>query len=316
MSTTNQTPPSPTVDVASSPGRWPAPSRRGPDDPPNPGAAAHLPNGSMMSASSPRRWSPSQKRCRPAGREPHQVAPGPHHLVLRDLRARPHLAGLRAVDPAYGYLFNSYYEAVGAARPPRAALTRPGIAEIGRYRGAVDDGHGPAAGRRRPDLPIGGRAGRAGPQPRAAAPGADPHRHQARVRRNPLRPAYRAAARPTPGAPAGAGAVRWLDHGGGSSGSGTRATASPSTTRRPATRSCSAVRHPPSPVTDGEYLAFIADGGYRERACGCPTGGPPSRPGVAGAAVLGSQDGRRLAVQTPRPRCRGSSPTSRSCHVS
>src|SRR6185437_8073152 len=43
---------------------------------------------------------------------------------------------------AYGYLFNSYYEAVGARhpRPERGLLSRPGIAEIARYRAHVDAG--------------------------------------------------------------------------------------------------------------------------------------------------------------------------------
>src|SRR5664279_2175734 len=44
-------------------------------------------------------------------------------------------------DPVYRYLFNSYYEAVGPRhpRPKRGLVTRPGIAEIGRYRQHVDD---------------------------------------------------------------------------------------------------------------------------------------------------------------------------------
>jgi len=44
-------------------------------------------------------------------------------------------------DPTYRYLFNSYYEAVGARhpRPQRGLVTRPGVAEIGRYRAAVDE---------------------------------------------------------------------------------------------------------------------------------------------------------------------------------
>jgi ergothioneine biosynthesis protein EgtB len=39
-------------------------------------------------------------------------------------------------DPSYRYLFNSYYEAVGARhpRPHRGLVTRPGTAEIGTYR--------------------------------------------------------------------------------------------------------------------------------------------------------------------------------------
>jgi ergothioneine biosynthesis protein EgtB len=49
-------------------------------------------------------------------------------------------AAYRPVDPAYGFLFNSYYEAVGPrhARPERGLLTRPGIAEVARYRELVD----------------------------------------------------------------------------------------------------------------------------------------------------------------------------------
>ncbi len=53
----------------------------------------------------------------------------------------PHVPGYEVVDPAYGFLFNSYYEAVGPrhARPERGLLTRPGIAEIAGYRRAVDE---------------------------------------------------------------------------------------------------------------------------------------------------------------------------------
>jgi ergothioneine biosynthesis protein EgtB len=43
-------------------------------------------------------------------------------------------------DDAYAYIFNSYYETVGARhpRPERGLLSRPGIEEIGRYRTHVD----------------------------------------------------------------------------------------------------------------------------------------------------------------------------------
>src|SRR5664279_1087720 len=44
-------------------------------------------------------------------------------------------------DPAYRFLFNSYYEAVGPRhpRPQRGLVTRPGIADIARYREYVQD---------------------------------------------------------------------------------------------------------------------------------------------------------------------------------
>jgi ergothioneine biosynthesis protein EgtB len=43
-------------------------------------------------------------------------------------------------DPAYGFLFNSYYEAVGPrhTRAHRGHITRPGIAEVADYRDHVD----------------------------------------------------------------------------------------------------------------------------------------------------------------------------------
>ncbi len=48
--------------------------------------------------------------------------------------------GVAPVDPAFAYLFNSYYEAVGPrhARPQRGLLSRPSCTEIAAYRRAVD----------------------------------------------------------------------------------------------------------------------------------------------------------------------------------
>jgi ergothioneine biosynthesis protein EgtB len=45
-----------------------------------------------------------------------------------------------AFDPAYAYLFNSYYEAVGPRhpRPHRGLLSRPSVHDIARYRAHVD----------------------------------------------------------------------------------------------------------------------------------------------------------------------------------
>src|ERR1700761_8469542 len=42
------------------------------------------------------------------------------------------IGGLAPFDPAYGYLFNSYYESVGPrhARPQRGLLTRPSCREV------------------------------------------------------------------------------------------------------------------------------------------------------------------------------------------
>lgn len=54
----------------------------------------------------------------------------------------PHLPGYAPCHPAYRYLFNSYYDAVGARHPraERGVITRPGIEEVGAYRRHVEIG--------------------------------------------------------------------------------------------------------------------------------------------------------------------------------
>ena len=51
-----------------------------------------------------------------------------------------HLPGYAVHDPAYDYLFNSYYEAVGDRYPRarRGLVSRPGVAEVAAYREHVD----------------------------------------------------------------------------------------------------------------------------------------------------------------------------------
>ena len=53
----------------------------------------------------------------------------------------PHLPGYAKLDDRFAYLFNSYYETIGARqpRPFRGLITRPGGSEVGAYRRHVDD---------------------------------------------------------------------------------------------------------------------------------------------------------------------------------
>jgi ergothioneine biosynthesis protein EgtB len=53
----------------------------------------------------------------------------------------PHAPSYRGYDPRFAFLFNSYYVAVGPrhARPKRGLVTRPDAAEVARYRAHVDE---------------------------------------------------------------------------------------------------------------------------------------------------------------------------------
>ena len=52
----------------------------------------------------------------------------------------PNLPGYRAFDPQFNFLFNSYYESIGARqpRPRRGMITRPALETIIAYRDHVD----------------------------------------------------------------------------------------------------------------------------------------------------------------------------------
>jgi ergothioneine biosynthesis protein EgtB len=77
------------------------------------------------------------------------VSPPKWHLAhttwfFETFLLQPYLVGYESFHPRYNYLFNSYYEAVGARhpRPQRGLLSRPNVEEIYRYRAYVDDAMG------------------------------------------------------------------------------------------------------------------------------------------------------------------------------
>jgi ergothioneine biosynthesis protein EgtB len=88
----------------------------------------------------------------PLSPEDHQLqsmpdaSPAKWHLAhttwfFETLVLRPHAPGYGVFDPAYAYLFNSYYEALGPRhpRPQRGMLSRPTLDEVWAYRAHVDE---------------------------------------------------------------------------------------------------------------------------------------------------------------------------------
>lgn len=74
------------------------------------------------------------------------ASPAKWHLAhttwfFETLVLAPHAPAWRPFDPAYAFLFNSYYEALGPRheRPRRGLLTRPTLAEVHSYRAHVDE---------------------------------------------------------------------------------------------------------------------------------------------------------------------------------
>ena len=94
----------------------------------------------------------SERICRPLATEDYvvqtmsDVSPPKWHLAhaswfFETFLLVPRQLGYRPFHPAYGYLFNSYYEQLGERhpRPGRGLLSRPTVDEIYRYRAHVDE---------------------------------------------------------------------------------------------------------------------------------------------------------------------------------
>jgi ergothioneine biosynthesis protein EgtB len=171
-------------------------------------------------------------------------------------------SGYRPFDDAYAYIFNSYYEAVGARhpRPERGNLSRPGIEEIARYRAYVDDAMGPLL--RDPGQP--------GLAELITLGLHHEQQHQELLlmdikhvlSRNPLLPAY-LASEPAPRGivPPKAG---WLEHDGGPVEMGHRGIGFGFDNEFPVhTVHLTPFGLADRPVTCGEWLSFMEDDGYR-----------------------------------------------------
>jgi ergothioneine biosynthesis protein EgtB len=175
-------------------------------------------------------------------------------FVLPDAQPR-----YREFHPDFGFLFNSYYEAVGDRHPrsERGLLSRPGIDEIARYRRYVDDALAACID--------------AMPDALLALVELGLHHEQQHqelllmdikhvLSRNPMHPAYRDLAVALPGADAPLG---WIDHDGGIVEIGHDGRGFAFDNESPRHRT---LLEPfaivDRPVSCGDWLAFIADDGY------------------------------------------------------
>jgi ergothioneine biosynthesis protein EgtB len=180
---------------------------------------------------------------------------------------RPFLPGYQVFHQAYGYLFNSYYEAVGERhpRPQRGLLSRPTVEEVYAYRDHVD--------RHMLELIAGIPEARRDEIEALLLLGCN-HEQQHQellltdlkhiLAANPLRPVYQA----TPEIAGSAASVRWISHPGGLVEIGHEGPAFSYDNEGP--------RHQvylrpfqlaSRLVTNGEFLAFMEAGGYKEPAC-------------------------------------------------
>lgn len=180
-------------------------------------------------------------------------------FVLRDF-----VTGYRLHDDRFPFLFNSYYEAEGKrhSRAARGMLTRPMLDEIRRYRLAVDEALLAAL----PALPD---------QAREIVELGCHHEEQHQellltdilhlFSQNPLEPAIWPVARRRPVAlPAKSG---WIEHPGGEAWIGNDGAGFAFDCEGPRHRTWLApYAISDRPVTNGEWAAFIADGGYKNAA--------------------------------------------------
>jgi len=207
--------------------------------------------------------------CAPLSAEDHIVQPMPDaspakwHLAHTTWFFEVFVLGGEPFDPAYEFLFNSYYEAVGprVERARRGMLTRPSLDRIHAYRAAIDGriahalAHGSLDDDARARLELGLH---------------HEQQHQELILTDlkyllgtqPLAPAYRELARGASTAPA---PLAWRDIDGGIVELGAPEAGFAFDNERPRHRAFVApYRLATRPIANAEVLAFIADGGYRD----------------------------------------------------
>jgi ergothioneine biosynthesis protein EgtB len=224
--------------------------------------------------------------------------------------------GYRVFNPAFVYLFNSYYEAVGPRhpRPERGLLSRPAVDVVGAYRDHVST----AMTRFIEEAPAEAW--------RLAAPLVElgvqhEQQHQELILMdikhvfsvNPLLPAYQA---PRPQIRGSATPLSWVEFAGGLAEIGHRGSAFAFDNETPRHKVwLEAFRLAARPVSCGEYLGFIEAGGYQSPEFWFSDGwAAVQQQGWEAPLYWHREDGEWL-IFTLAGRCR-LNPSEPVCHVS
>ncbi|MGN6527685.1 MAG: ergothioneine biosynthesis protein EgtB [Burkholderiaceae bacterium] len=197
------------------------------------------------------------------------ASPGKWHLAhttwfFEQFVLAPHAPGYRRFDERFGYLFNSYYNAVGPRheRPRRGLLTRPTLEEVRAFRAHVDQAmHDFLGGRVAPEVGALVELGLHHEQ-----------QHQELIltdllhlfAQNPLRPAVRASAPALPAGGSGEG-PSWVAFDGGDVAVGHDGAGFSFDLELPRhVARVAPFRLATRPVTNREWIGFIEDGGYED----------------------------------------------------
>ena len=225
----------------------------------------------------------------------------------------PSLDGYEQHHPLYGYLFNSYYEGVGSRhpRPDRGQVSRPGAAEVGAYRAHVDRAMHDLL-----DRPL---------APAAAALVELGLHHEQQHQElllmdikhvlscNPLQPEYLP---PTAADPRPDPAVGWVQHERGRAAIGHDGDGFAFDNESPRHEVLlEAYALADRPVSCGDWLAFVDDGGYQRPELWLSDGWGAVQAGSWEAPLYWSHDGDGWDVFTLRGR-RPVDPGAPVCHVS
>jgi ergothioneine biosynthesis protein EgtB len=185
----------------------------------------------------------------------------------------PHLAGYKPLDPRYAYLFNSYYVQAGErhCRAQRGLVTRPTVEQVYEYRAHVDEHMLRLIESLDSDsLDTAGRASASELRDLIILGLNHEQQHQELMLTdikhvlwmNPLRPTYRERA-PTKGEGARGGSGAWLDIADGVYRIGFEGEGFAYDNEGPAHRVfLEPFRIATRLVTNADYMAFMADGGY------------------------------------------------------